>query len=260
MARRFASLPLLLAPLILLTCSAPKDPWEDPKNSQVTLLTPVAPPQGLYIGDTVTIGAQLRLADFFDSVRISLDSYWDTTIAISSAQSDDTLWVSHVLEQAGATLVLVTGYVRTGLTREQSGSINVLGLVPSFVRNLSVLTTVTAGRSLTLSISAAGTPPMHYQWLHNDSALAAETLSILSRPNAQFGDSGTYACIISNPWGLDTSNPGAVLVYPVGTPDAPGGLAIAGRSGGLVTLRWHTVAGAGGYRIYRDTLALAVVH
>lgn len=69
---------------------------------------------------------------------------------------------------------------------------------------------VNAGDSVLLSVSAAGTTPLKYQWRKDGTNLSGATLASLSLTNVQRGDGGLYDAVASNVWGCVTSAP-AVL-------------------------------------------------
>jgi len=62
-----------------------------------------------------------------------------------------------------------------------------------------------------MSVSAAGTQPMTYQWRRNGVNLVGATSSVLSIP-AQMADSGAgFTVVVTNPYGSATSAPPAIL-------------------------------------------------
>jgi len=64
---------------------------------------------------------------------------------------------------------------------------------------------VTAGQSASFTVTASGLDPLSYQWRFNGANLASATLSSYTRANAQFSHSGNYDVIVSNPYGVVTS-------------------------------------------------------
>jgi uncharacterized protein (TIGR02145 family) len=58
--------------------------------------------------------------------------------------------------------------------------------------------TVTAGQSVTFSVTAAGTGSLSYQWYKNDAAISGATSWVYSLSNVQAADSGTYTVTVSN--------------------------------------------------------------
>lgn len=67
------------------------------------------------------------------------------------------------------------------------------------------------GESHTFSVSAIGSSPLGYQWKHAGTNLPGANTSSLTLNNLTHADAGTYAVVLSNPYGTNTSS-GAVLV------------------------------------------------
>lgn len=65
--------------------------------------------------------------------------------------------------------------------------------------------TVTQGQNATFSVSASGTQPMSYQWTFNGANISGATASSYTVANAQAGNAGTYAVVVSNSAGSVTS-------------------------------------------------------
>ena len=72
--------------------------------------------------------------------------------------------------------------------------------------------TVIAGDPATLSVVAAGTEPLAYQWKLNGNDLAGETAATFSLPQADSGDAGSYTVVVSNSAGTATSDPATLIV------------------------------------------------
>lgn len=70
-----------------------------------------------------------------------------------------------------------------------------------------------AGTTLSLSVTASGTPPLTYQWSRNGQPIAGATTAIFSRPSVSIADDGDYTVAVSNRAGTATPNKVAVRVY-----------------------------------------------
>ncbi len=77
---------------------------------------------------------------------------------------------------------------------------------------------ILAGESLTLSVGAEGTSPLHFQWRFNETNLAGATTPVLMISNAQPADAGTYRVAISNVYGAIVSAAAVVNVASAGSP------------------------------------------
>ncbi len=71
-----------------------------------------------------------------------------------------------------------------------------------------------AGDDVSLTVIAAGTEPLSYQWRLNGTNLAAATTSSLRLPNVQVSDSGTYSVFLSNSVGTLLSSNAILTVNP----------------------------------------------
>ena len=75
--------------------------------------------------------------------------------------------------------------------------------------------TVPAGLSLDFTVSAAGSPPLHYQWFFNETnALSGDTNSLLQLAQVQPWQTGAYCAVVSNAFGAVTSAPALLTVTP----------------------------------------------
>jgi hypothetical protein len=72
--------------------------------------------------------------------------------------------------------------------------------------------TVTPDSTVTISVAAAGTPPLSYQWQFNGSNLSGATNSTLSLTNVQQTNSGVYSVAVTNFLGSVTSSNAALSV------------------------------------------------
>jgi len=66
--------------------------------------------------------------------------------------------------------------------------------------------------SATLSLTAAGTPPLSYQWLFNDSPIVDATNSDFFIPSFNSTNEGLYAVIVSNPFSTTKSASGKLTL------------------------------------------------
>jgi hypothetical protein len=71
---------------------------------------------------------------------------------------------------------------------------------------------VTAGFSTVFSVTAAGSPPLGYQWRFNGNSIAGGTASLLALTNVQAGQAGSYLVIVTNLLGSATSSVAVLTV------------------------------------------------
>jgi uncharacterized repeat protein (TIGR01451 family) len=65
--------------------------------------------------------------------------------------------------------------------------------------------TVRLGQTASFRVTASGTTPLSYQWSFNGTNLAGAVANVLLITNAQVSDSGSYAVLVSNPFGATNS-------------------------------------------------------
>jgi hypothetical protein len=119
-----------------------------------------------------------------------------------------------------------------GIQPGQAGAYRVIvnnpyGTVTSAVAQVSVLvpptvvtppqgTNVLAGRSFSLSVTAAGSGPLSYRWTFEGNTINGATNSVLTVTDAQTLNEGVYRAIVSNTAGSVSSSPALVRVIPAG--------------------------------------------
>lgn len=69
------------------------------------------------------------------------------------------------------------------------------------------------GSTVTFYVTAAGTPPLTYQWQKEAANLSGETGYILTLANVQLADAGVYQVIVSNSAGIATSSEATLTVF-----------------------------------------------
>jgi len=111
----------------------------------------------------------------------------------------------------------VTAYASNGVESVFSNELtNRLPILPAITAQPLTQTAV-AGTSVTLSVSAAGDPPLSFQWVNGLGPISGATASLLSWPQIQDGNAGNYTVIVSNPWGSATSSVATLTVLPTNT-------------------------------------------
>jgi alpha-tubulin suppressor-like RCC1 family protein len=99
-----------------------------------------------------------------------------------------------------------------------AGAIDSLGLVgagPPLLAKPLVSRTVAYGGSARLVASAAGAPPLSYQWRLNGTNLLGATKPVLMLTNVRFDQAGAYSVVVTNALGVAVSSPTVVEVWPL---------------------------------------------
>jgi len=87
---------------------------------------------------------------------------------------------------------------------------------PSVTSQPAANTSVCLGQEISLTVVADGSEPLAYQWKKNNIAIQGAIDATYTKSGATAGDSGTYACVISNACGTVTSDPAVVSVSSFG--------------------------------------------
>ncbi|MFN0156887.1 MAG: FG-GAP-like repeat-containing protein [Bacteroidota bacterium] len=136
-------------------------------------------------------------------------------------------WQKNGIDIAGAT---ASSYATGSVTVADSGSTFVCIVTNAYnsrTSNVAMLTvyspptvsvdpenqTVNAGGIATFTVAATGTGQLSYQWQKNGDNILGATTNSYSTPQTLSSDDGsTYRCIVTNPYGVDTSNAATLKV------------------------------------------------
>ncbi len=108
--------------------------------------------------------------------------------------------------QAGVYAVEVTNAAGTTLSAQVAVQLPGVNLPPS-IDAISPAVSLTAGDSVTLSVTASGIAPLTYQWLKDGVAIAGATSATLTLSKVPGSAAGSYTVTITNPGGSVTSAP-----------------------------------------------------
>ena len=137
----------------------------------------------------------------------------DKTLDLGGVQLSDAGYYSLVVSNASGSVTSSPALVRVFAP-------------PSITQQPQGLTAI-AGEPAALGVSAAGTPPLEYQWNFNGVDLPGATSAGLEFPSVQPADAGNYYVSVTNPYGAVFSDVVtlAVLLPPTIT-SQPGGQTI----------------------------------
>jgi len=115
----------------------------------------------------------------------------------------------------------------------------IVGTAPT-ITNAPVAKSVVAGSAATLTVTAAGTETLNYQWQRSVdgttyTALASGTTASYALASATVANSGTYRVVVSNAFGTITSAAASLSVTPGYTAAKPDGYASATTGGATGT-------------------------
>ena len=84
--------------------------------------------------------------------------------------------------------------------------------VPVLTRFPELEEKVNEAQELSLAVSAEGTPPLEYQWLHNGVEIDGATQPTLSIPSVTSESAGRYAVLVRNREGTSISRETSVVI------------------------------------------------
>lgn len=109
---------------------------------------------------------------------------------------------------AGNYTVVVTNKAGTVTSTAASLTVNVAPTISAQPASQSAC----LGQSVLLSVTAAGTAPLSYQWRKDGTNIAGATTAIYTIPAATAADAGAYTVVVSNPCGSVTSTPATLAL------------------------------------------------
>ncbi len=109
---------------------------------------------------------------------------------------------SYIATNAGTYAVVVTNVAGTITSTNATLTVN----VPVSITSSPTNKTVIQGQNAVFSVVAAGTAPISYQWSFNGGNLSGATISSYTVTNAQPGNVGSYAVVVTNIAGTATSS------------------------------------------------------
>ena len=129
-------------------------------------------------------------------------------VAIPGARSTIYTIPSALMTDAGSYDVVVTNEAGSVAS---SVAVVVVSMPPTIVTQ-PVDKALNPGLALSLSVSAAGTAPLTYQWSKGGQAIAGATAATYTVASAQLGNAGAYTVAVSNPVGTVTSQVATVSI------------------------------------------------
>lgn len=114
--------------------------------------------------------------------------------------------------------------------------------------------TVSEGATATFSVVATGDAPLAYQWQKNLSNIVGATSATYVTPVTVIGDNGsTYRCVVTNAYGIATSNTATLTVSGVISPPGPiTGLAVTAITTTGATVSYNSTPTATSYEYTLD--------
>jgi uncharacterized repeat protein (TIGR01451 family) len=121
---------------------------------------------------------------------------------------------------AGTITLRAVAYANDGLMSTSlpvNITVEVTQATPPVITQQPVSVTANQGANVSFTVGATGTAPLAYQWQFDGQNLSGKTISILTLPNIQTNQAGTYAVVVTNVAGSTVSS-NATLVVKVPPP------------------------------------------
>jgi hypothetical protein len=128
-----------------------------------------------------------------------------------SGTASDTLTVANISSAEGGTYRVVVNGGSGNSATSSNAILTVLSPVAITSQPVSQ-TDVVSGTNVTFTVSATGTPPLYYQWRHDDVNIPNANLSTYTILGVQTNDAGNYAVVITNSINAVTSAPASLTV------------------------------------------------
>ena len=193
-------------------------------NSDVASLTVMVPPNIIHITNNnpfVGVGASVKMQVWVGGTTPSIQ--WCQNGLPLSGKITSILTLSNVqTNNSGLYTVVVTNYVGSVTSSPVSLEVSqapVIAYTVSLQHNA-----VDLGKTNSFTITAYGTPPFSYQWRRDEGDLLGQTNSTLIIAAAQAADEGDYTVVVSNEFGVQTSEPARLWVVPPATEFIKGNL------------------------------------
>ena len=165
------------------------------------------------VGQSVNLGEPFTLSVEATGTAPLSYQWFKNGLAISGANSATLSLAALIVEDAGSYTVRISNGAGE-VTSDPALLVVVVPLGPEItVQPLSQ--TLNPGEKLALSVQAAGTAPLAFQWLKNGSEITSATSATLSITSVNESDAGSYTVRISNTAGSVTSEPAVISVNSV---------------------------------------------
>jgi hypothetical protein len=202
-------------------------------NGVLTLVVQNVRPYGVTISPTnsiVAVGSTVTLVATATGPG-PLDFQWLRNGSDITGATNATLVLANASKSAaGSYAVMVSNPVGS----QSSAPVQVQILAPPALEASPPSQTALVGSVVELSAIVSGDPPLAYQWLFNGATIAGATNSSLGFNDVTRAQAGSYLIVASNPVGIVTSAPPAVLTVltPAVCPCAPSGMVAWWRGNG----------------------------
>ena len=226
--------------------------------ARIWALTSGAPAQKFRLGissttSTLNVSATNELSlhvDYRVVVRLintnSVSTLWidpaaetDPSISSTETAATTTLAMFALRQPASGSAVLTMDDLIVGTTF--SDVVSNSPAQPPIITGLLTSQTASVGDDATFTVTAAGTPPLSYQWQFHSTNLPGATSSTMTLTNVTLNDAGPYRVTVTNSAGA-TNSPVATLTVTNPPPVVPGFSLLTYNVKGFNATDWSTNA------------------
>jgi len=209
---------------------------------------------------TASVGQKVTIQVTADGTAPFTYQWYKNGAAISGATSAAYVINAAASTDAASYTARVTNAIDTALS--DAAVLTVIVLNPPTISTHPASQSVTAGSSVTFSVTASGSDVLTYQWTKGGANISGATASSYTISSASTADAGTYAVVVTNTQGTASSTPvtsnSATLTVSSapapGVPDGYASLVTGGAAGQSVT-----VSTAADLRTYAESTGAYVI-
>ncbi len=170
--------------------------------------------QGAVAGPaTLTFWWKVNCDSFWDSLAFSVNGTIQNSIAGTVDWQQAKCYVGTGSQKVSWDLYAVHSFMGGGTGWLDQIEITPGGTGPQIASLTSDIAT-NAGNNVVFSATAAGTPPLNYQWCFNGTNLFRATNATLSLVNVQSTNAGKYTVVVTNDFGLAASSNITLTITP----------------------------------------------
>jgi hypothetical protein len=170
------------------------------------------------VNQTATAGATVEFqVEVSGATPLAYQWCFNATNLISGATNAVLQLTNVQLSQSGSYSLVVTNGFGSATSSSATLLVTAMPVIVDPPANQKTLTAGTAG----FSVVAEGTSPLAYQWFFGADAIPGATDSTLQLTNVQPWQAGAYTVLVNNAYGVATSAPAELEVFPPGTVLSP---------------------------------------
>jgi hypothetical protein len=199
--------------LLFLVLCTPKidNPYQNPENIHISLT--VAGDSGTvfhHIDDSLNLHIAIKLSNLVDFVIVDWNSSVEPpdTLTWATDEFEHAVNVRHVFFKEGERTIRVIAVPKTSSLQKSAGLIIRIGRRPTIAGSgrVAVPAIIRPDTACFLAIAASGSDTLRFAWYLNGALFPGAVKDTLYFNSITSADTGSFFCIVSNNWGMDTSD------------------------------------------------------